>query len=201
MDKKEALKIILACSKKYSNHLVNNNIMFISVKNKNQFKCIETVFLPRNYRHLTGVISQKQEAASFFYNKCLSNNLRLDEFELANDGTTALKLQVLDKLMEIRKTAKILGEYNNSQPKLYTDKLAGGIHGCIGFTLNSKGFYVPNTALKIDIRDIIESKERVVCIASKKITDTSYRNIDYCAKDYLTEDIQNCFKTKFISDH
>ena len=52
----------------------------------------------------------------------------------------------------------MLGDYNMSQPKLYTDKIAGSISACMGFVRDGgEGRFVPNTVLEGDIRSKVKS--------------------------------------------
>ena len=57
--------------------------------------------------------------------------------------------------MLIKKNATMIGEFTDRGPKLFTEKAAGNVCGCIGFVQdkNTK-LNVPNTLLKKDIRDV-----------------------------------------------
>ena len=64
-------------------------------------------------------------------------------------------------------------------PKLYTEKAAGNICGCIGFVKdkNTK-LNVPNTLLKKDIRDVTaQPTYKVFAVISKHYTDEKYTNL------------------------
>lgn len=76
------------------------------------------------------------------------------------DNTTDLKLQVLPQLMKIDRIANMIGEYDVTKIFLQTDKIAGNINACMGFVRDKRlKLYVPNTALKKDIRQILQIKE------------------------------------------
>lgn len=45
-----------------------------------------------------------------------------------------MKMRVLPSLMKKNLSAKMLGDYNMSQPKLYTDKIAGSLSACMGLS-------------------------------------------------------------------
>lgn len=54
--KKEVLRIIIASAKEYSRILEGMNYLFIyRNQENNEIQYFETVFLSRNYQHLTGI--------------------------------------------------------------------------------------------------------------------------------------------------
>ena len=55
--------------------------------------------------------------------------------------------------MKIYHFAKMVEEYNFIKSLLYTEKLARNITACLGFIRDGE-YYIPNTVLKGDIRDI-----------------------------------------------
>lgn len=113
---------------------------------------------------------------------CLKKNLKLNDFDFAEDGTTEMKLSVLLELTQIHKNAKMVGDYNCSRSKLYTDKLSGTVKACLGFTCEENSrFFVPNTALKEDIRDLIVQSQQVIAIFSKNTKDELYSRLTYLA--------------------
>lgn len=108
---------------------------------------------------------------------------------LAKNGTTEIKLLVLPQLMKIYNTAKMVGNYNFSKSSLYTEKLTGNITACLGFVRDDK-YYVPNTALKEDIRDIsIKPQHRVLAVLRKAVNQSIYKEICYIAKGLIIQDI------------
>jgi len=99
--KKEAVKIVIAMAKEYNKLLEGVNYLFV-YRNRldNCVEYFETVFLPRNFQHLTGLEyvnteGKVQNSSIDFYNKCLKNILTEDEIRFKTDGTTPLKLQAL----------------------------------------------------------------------------------------------------------
>lgn len=183
MKKEQAIKIITSCAKEYHNNLENNNLLFIfGTQQKTDY--FEAAFLPKNFLHLTGVelVSSSFSGSSDFYNKCLNGQLSPHDFSFAPNGTTDMKLMILPQLMKIHKSAKMIGDYNFSKSLLYTEKLAGNISACLGFVRDDK-YYIPNTALKEDIRDItIKPQQRILAIYKKSILQRFYTNLSYLAK-------------------
>lgn len=106
-----------------------------------------------------------------------------DDFEFADDGTTPLKMRVLPNLVKKNLSANMLGDYNMSQPKLYTEKIAGGVKACVGFVRNGGvGRYVPNTVLQEDIRKRVNKPDRIILTYRKKRREARYSEIVYSAK-------------------
>lgn len=128
-------------------------------------------------------ISTKEITAIPFYEKCLDHKLSPDDFEFAEDGTTMLKLEILPSLITKNLSASMIGDYNSNKPKLYTEKLAGGVKACMGFVSDTaSGFYVPNTVLKEDIRDNVSNWLRIIAIFRKPVAYKKYTEITYMAK-------------------
>ncbi|MFR5683062.1 MAG: hypothetical protein ACLUD1_03130, partial [Clostridia bacterium] len=49
--------------------------------------------------------------------------------------------------------------------------------------------YVPNTALKEDIRKVVDNKAKIIAILKKDMTNNLYANITYLKQDYEIKDI------------
>lgn len=62
-------------------------------------KSYEVAFYRSNFLHLTGVRVNSAGVASaiHFFEKCLGNRLTHEDFSFAKDGSTAQKLDVLEK--------------------------------------------------------------------------------------------------------
>ncbi len=70
----------------------------------------------------------------------------------------------------------MIGDFTDRGPKLFTEKVAGGVGGCIGFVRDRHtGLNVPNTLLKKDIRDVTASPvQKVYAVLSKSYTAEKY---------------------------
>ena len=117
----------------------------------------------------------------FLYGLPKEVNKRLTEndFSFAKDGSTGQKLDILERMMLIKKNVTMMGEFTDRGPKLYTEKAAGNICGCIGFVKdkNTK-LNVPNTLLKKDIRDVTaQPTYKVFAFISKHYTDEKYTKL------------------------
>ena len=183
--KSEALRIVHSGALAYQKNLVNNNVLFITLNN-NKAELFEVSFLPRNFLHLTGIRTKLNSTT--FYTLALRDRLRKQDIALADDGTTDKKLDVLQSLMNIQVTARMLGEYDHSQRLLVTDKLAGTVTSAMGFRRDGD-YYMPNTSLKTDMRTITQKPvQRIAAIYVKKFNDEKYCTLTYIAKELTIED-------------
>ena len=183
MKKSEAIRKLTACAEQFSNNLANRNILYIfSDSGKNQY--FESLFLPRHYLHLTGIKLLTNNIKSVdFYKLCLRNQLSPSVFSFHENGTTEMKLAVLPQIMNIHKTAKMVGDYDNTKSVLFTEKIVGSITACIGF-VRDRHYYLPNTTLREDIRTITKSPQKqVLAVFVKRVQDTQYSECSYLAKN------------------
>ena len=94
----------------------------------------------------------------------------------------------MQSLINIHVTAKMLGNYDNSQRLLVTDKLAGTVTSAMGFRKDGD-YYMPNTSLKTDMRTITKKPvQRIAAIFVKGFNDIKYRNMTYIAKGLTIDD-------------
>ena len=142
----------------------------------------EVVFHRYNFLHLTGVRIKNSQIASaiHFYEKCLGNRLTDSDFSFASDGSSVQKLDVLENMMNLKKNITMIGNFTDRGPKLYSEKVAGNICGCIGFVKDKNtSLNVPNTLLKKDIRDVTAiPTQKIYGILSKSYSDEVYSVIE-----------------------
>ena len=191
MDKRRATQIITKAADLYHTYLEDQKILFLygvpsEVRKQLQgentrllsIKSYEVAFHRYNFLHLTGVHLNNSNIASaiHFYEKCLNNRLTEEDFSFAKDGSTGQKLDILENMMRVKRNVVMIGDFTDRGPKLFTEKVAGNVCGCIGFVKdrNTK-LNVPNTLLKKDIRDVTASSvQKVYAVISKS----------YCSKKY-----------------
>ena len=183
----EAIRIIYQCAMDYKNNLSNKCILFLTTAD-NIVTSFETLFLPQNFKHLTGVRS-KLSGADFF-DLATRNRLSPNDIALADDGTTDLKLDVLPQLMNIHITARMAGDYNYSRSLLVADKIAGTVTAALGF-VQADGIYLPKTALKADVRDITSqaTRRKIAAVFVKQRGDELYKQMTYIAKGMTISDV------------
>lgn len=184
INKEEALKIILKCCKQYNYNLENRNVMFIIQDKSKYIYYIEMLFLASNFLHLTGIdiINENIKSSTDFYNLCLKNQITVSDFKFNSNGTTSIKLQILPQIIQIQKICKMIGNYNNTKLYLSTQKLVGNVNICMGF-IKKGNYYIPNTALKEDIRNITTEQAKIIAIMVKSVKDIKYKEITYLNKN------------------
>ena len=180
--KQQAISIIIDCAAKYEEHLNDHQLLFILKDKHKHISSLEVSFYPYNFLHLTGIKLINNTAAADFYERCLSHKLSSEDFSFASDGTTQLKLEVLPQLMQKNISAKMVGDFNGYAPKLYTEKLAGGVKACLGFIKTHRDEYVPNTVLNTDIRTATKTSQQVIATYRRKKSDSPYQELVYTAK-------------------
>ena len=195
MDKIKILNILHKCVNLYDKNLKNYNIMFVlenrkSLTIKEKINYIETIFYPHNFLHLTGIeyipkdksMNTKYKIAVDFYNKLLQQKLPIDSIGSNNQFTTELKLEILHNLVNIDKSAKFIGNYNNViKDKLYTEKVVGNVSYCFGFVRESKTnyYYLPNSTIKENIKNITDDTCNILIILKKEKSKKLYSSITY----------------------
>jgi len=196
--KEKAISIVTACAKSYRDELADKSLLFVCLDKHKHTHYLEFSFESNNFLHLTGLKTKNRDdktensrplTASEFYNRCLDGKLSPLDFDFAMDGTTELKLDVLPFVINKNLSANMIGDYKSVNPKLYTEKLVGGTKACVGFVLSSTSMrYIPNTVLKMDIRDYTASTSRVVAVFRKNKSDNKYSEVTYKAKkvDWMT---------------
>ena len=186
---KDAIRVITSAAKDYSISLDGYNYIFIYKNRKtNQIEYFESIFLARNFQHLTGVEFTDNKGTILhnptqFYQKCVNSTLKENEIQFKSDGTTELKLQALPLIVSFLKSSKMTAIYNSIRPKLSVDRLAGTTNFCLGFT-KDKNYYVPSSCLLEDIRNLADVTYQILAIFSKPATKTApiYKDIRYVAK-------------------
>ena len=106
------------------------------------------------------------------------------DIDFAGKGTTHQKLAVLPfAFKNSNLSASMMGNYNNSHPLLYTEKLVGGVKWALGFRdVTGTGDYVPDTLLAGDIRDNIKDSYRIIATYIKCADEDAFNQIIYRAK-------------------
>lgn len=184
-----AINIITSSAMEYEKNLNNRNFIFI-FKNRttNQIEYFESVFLNRNFQHLTGLIFLDKSGnplsnSTYFYKKCLNKTITTSEICFKNDGTTELKLQALPLIVKFFKSSKMTAIYNSIKPKLAIERLVGTTTFCLGFKKDTH-YYVPSSCLLEDIRDLSDVTFQILAILSKPANKNcpTYKDVCYIAK-------------------
>lgn len=195
MDKRRAIQIIVKAAKLYHTNLEDQKILFLygvpsevrkQLQKENEkllsIEGYEVAFHRYNFLHLTGVHINNTDVASaiHFYEKCLDNRLMEEDFRFAKDGSTGQKLDILENMMRLKQSATMIGDFTDRGPKLFTEKAAGNVCGCIGFVKDrNTRLNVPNTLLKKDIRDVAVSPvKKIYAVVSKNYQSSKYSIVE-----------------------
>ena len=202
MDKRRAVQIIVKAAGLYHLNLEDQKVLFLyGIPSKvekqlniegdrlSAIKSYEVDFHRYNFLHLTGVGANGSSVGSaiHFYEKCLANRLKEEDFYFAKDGSTVQKLEVLENMMGIKRNAMMIGDFTDRGPKLFTEKAAGNVCGCVGFVKDrNTGLNVPNTLLNKDIRDVVANPvQKVYAVFSKMYRDEKYSVIEKMDKSLV----------------
>jgi hypothetical protein len=184
--KSDALSVIYKCAEQFNVNLANRNLLFVGVAESKAI-CFEALFLPQNFLHLTGL--RTNLAGGVFFQAAIALRVSVGEIGFAKDGTTEMKLDILPRLMNIHTTARMIGDFNQENSMLVTDKLAGTVTAAMGFKEDENGFYFPNTALKTDLRLVTKRpQQRVTAILVKDIHSDKYSKLTYIARGLSIDD-------------
>lgn len=176
LKKNLAIKNLIQFASLFSENLLGNKLLFV-YNNFPSIDFIEVVFHKTNFRHMTGI--QTSLSSSSFFSACLNQLLSPDDFEFSTDGTTELKFQVLDKILNIHTTGRFLGEYKGHRPWLLTDKLVGDHQCCLGLQQNKK-YYTPNTVLKSDISvEVYQPVKEILATLRTEFNSSEYHELCY----------------------
>ena len=207
MDKRRAISILTKAAELYRDNLEDQKVLFlygvpseINKQLQSKDKCLssmqyyEVAFHRYNFLHLTGVRLNKGDTSSaiHFYQKCLDKRLKENDFTFSKDGSTGQKLDILEKMMLIKKNVTMIGDFTDRGPKLFAEKAAGNVCGCIGFVQdrNTK-LNVPNTLLKKDIRDVTaQPTYKVFAVISKHYTDDKHSQLAKLDKSIVLSECQ-----------
>lgn len=177
MDNNAILRTVSACSKLYKENLLDKAFLFIARSNKTgQYSSLQVCFEKRHFLHLTGLVISDKINATRFFDLCLEGAIKPSHIALYPSGQSRLKLEALPQLMALPWTAKMIGDYREQSGNfLYTEKIAGSVASCMGFVMeNGSSLLVPNTALKIDIRDVSHNTKQIMAVYSKGIEEVLY---------------------------
>ncbi len=183
--KKEAVSIAISAARLYRDNFVGKRLLFIVTDKHKRVSSLEVSFDASNFHHLTGLeLTNKTWSHLDFYNFCIDGRLKEADIEFAEKGTTHQKLAVLPfAFKNSNLSASMMGNYNNSHPLLYTEKLVGGVKWALGFRdVSGTGDYVPDTLLEGDIRNNLRDTYRIIATYIKSSNENAFNQIIYRAK-------------------
>lgn len=173
-EKKRLLPFLFRGAETYKRILLDKSFLFIGQGTKDESQLIiECIFLPCNFMHLTGCEILGGAPPTSFFDRCLNRRLSPDEFDCIPEAF--LKKDVFDEVFSLPYSAKMIGRSSGGGNRLYTERLAGNIRGCMGFVLGDKTpCYSPNTVLKEDIRNIVIKPQKLLAVYGRPVNSELY---------------------------
>ena len=195
----DAKEILRVAAHAYQNNYINKSVLFVASRGA-VVKLYEVAFFAKNFMHLTGNtinMSSKQ-----FYNLAKRGSLKKSDFGYAKDGTTDMKLDVLQPLMNILYTAQMIGDYNDSHDWVVADKMVGTVTIAMGFKKDEDAACnVPCTALKTDVRTItLNPVLPIIAVLRKERSENLYSEVTRFAKDITLEKLKSMTELTKIVD-
>ena len=195
----EAKEILRIAAQSYKNNYINKNVLFVASRG-DAFHLYEVTFFAKNFMHLTGNI--KSMSSKHFYNLAKSGSLKKDDFTFAKDGTTDMKLDVLQPIMNLFCTAQMIGDYNNLHEWVVVDKMVGTVTIAMGFKKDEDAnCNVPCTALKTDVRTVsLKPVLPIIAIFRKDRCEKLYDEVTKLAKGVTVERLASMTELSKIVD-
>lgn len=203
---------ILKCAEQYRNELENTNLLFV-YQNRitKKYEYMESTFLDVNFKHLTGIIypfkndgedqNDLTDGAKHFFNLAINKRLNINKCNYKEDGTTALKLEVLQMIINIKRNARMIGDYNHSRMHIMADKMCGAISATLAFRKDARFGYCPSSTIKDDIRNLVTQYHPIHAVFQKGIDDEKYTKKCYCSKKYDESLLSKEIKNKLITEY
>lgn len=181
--KKEAVNRITLTAKSYKEKLAGKKFKIIYQENQNTKECI-VIFLPRHFKHLTGVISSL--SATNFYKVCIDNKLSLDSFNFDRQGHSHMKLAVLPRLPDLLYNPCWIGRSINNDIYINADYFVGDTKCVLSLGIRENEKYdFPITLKNQSIKENVHKEFRVVKVMMQLLSDNNdwqeiytYENID-----------------------
>lgn len=185
MKKEEIVRRIYSGAKTYQDCVLNHQFLFVYNVGENEYQYVEVRFKKEQYQHLTGTWLDRVGSNDFF-DRCIAKRISAKDLKTAYDGTTELKLDVLEGAIRGIGKSSMIGIYDESRVYLKTDQLIGGVAWCIGFipANNPNLPLLANTLLKEDVRNISKGKPYQIVFAVEKLPgEKKYTRINRMVKN------------------
>ena len=204
MDKKERdMKTLKECAFLYKLNLMNKQLLVVSSYDK-QISLVSIEFNKNNYKHLTGVVTSL--SANKFMDALLGDRLSFNDWDYRKDGTSDLKIGALPQMVELHKSARMIGAYSGNRIYLTSDMCFGGVYCYLGLMADENkhnlknGIYVPNSLINGNIKEDTNNQEKILAIFRKNKKDTKYKELTYLAKDVDLNQLKKYIKEYIYLD-
>jgi hypothetical protein len=163
--KEEVRSRVIECAIQYKGKLCNKELLFFYFDG--EYKYISVLFKKGHYKHLTGI--ETDLSALDFYRGCVNKAISENQIALKSNGTTFLKLQILDRIIDIAYNAKFLGDSIKTGVLLEIDKIVGNTFNGLGVGNSNDGTYHPKSVLNGDSRSRILKNHAILAVYEKDI--------------------------------
>ncbi len=180
----QAVSQIVSAARIYDKELLNRDLLVV-FGDKDKPDLLRFTFTKQNFLHLTGAVPllKGQNVNKLFFDKAIDGNLSNKDFTFKKDGTTEIKLDILNQAMNIAHTANQVGDYNNNRPKLIANSIAGTHRWCLAFVQIGNEYHRPCSLLNDSVRDNVDKSKKILAILRKKRNENKYSEITYTGKD------------------
>jgi len=186
MTRCEARAIVIRCARMYQDNLCDKNLLFVYFVGSDVE--VVSIFCQRsNFKHLTGIEANCTPIDFFDY--CKRGIITEQQIRFKKNGTSVLKLRVLEDIMNIAHKAKFLGDYLNSNIYLELDKVVGNVSCGLGVEKDEEREYYPKSVLNGDMRKQVNNMKPIVAVFEKLSVESRYRLVKM--KDTLKEEQKN----------
>ena len=169
MKKAKLLPFLFQAAQDYREVLLGRQFLFIGQKAKDgPYPVLECLFRKENFMHLTGCQIAEGLSAKNFFDLCIRKRLGFEMFTYQPDAF--LKKEVFSSVFALPYTARMMGDSGGGGNRLFTEKVAGNVCGCMGFAHDSQlHTYAPNTVLKQDVRNMVVKPVKILVVYEKGI--------------------------------
>lgn len=190
MNKEQVLKKLKVGIDVYENFLINHEFLIFFSKKNNTYDYKKVSFEKHNFKHLTGIVTKLSPHK--FYDNIKEHKITHNDIALKENGTTRLKLAILDKMHLPFYRPSMIGEYfGGSKIYLDADEVIGTNRISIGLKeLTSKDYLAPSSLLKEDVKIVTNPTFSVLFVLKKQNNENYFNEITYCKSDF-------CLKTFF----
>lgn len=182
-------KEIIKNYEKFKFKLEGKEYLFVFFDNdKKMYDCVLVKFDTENFCHLLGIINKCSNHFEFS-KKCDEGTLNEKNYQIKEYSKYNNKVNAFEALLNIGKSSKLVGDFNEYRLKLRLDKLIGNINFSLGIKCvdTNTRTYVPVSLLDGDIRSYTNNPIKILLALVRDIDEVEYKVINYGKKVNVSE--------------
>ena len=193
---KEIIKTLSVGINLYDDHLKDNEFLILFKKDhKLEYKKI--TFNKGNFLHLTGLNTKLKP--NQFYKSVKSKKIKPSDISIKPNGTTRLKLDILDQMHNLFYQPILIGDYDGFvKIHLDADYIIGNLKAkgvCIGLRGEEK--CIPNSLLQEQVKKITHTPKPIMLTLKKKIGANDFQTITYQSKKIKLNELKTQHSSLF----